>query len=160
MFSREQLNSLFQYCLSLTAETAAAEDLLHNSIEKMLKRPRTIEFEMAYARRVIRNRFIDDCRRKNNVEFEPIDYYEPVLLDEKDIEQLLIDQDHVSKLMALLSASEREVLFLWAVEGYSAAEIAAHTDSPRGTILARLFRVRQKIKKIEDSASNKEGVNP
>ena len=47
--------------------------------------------------------------------------------------------------MAMLEPLERELLFFWAVEGCTAQEIADRTDSPRGTVLSRIHRLRQKI---------------
>ena len=57
----------------------------------------------------------------------------------------MIAQHDLDVVIAVLEPMERELLFLWAVEGYTAQELADQTGAPRGTVLARLHRLRSKI---------------
>lgn len=145
MLSRSEINSLFLYGLSLTQDREQAEDLLQTTIEKLLKQTTLPNNILAFARTTLRNQFIDQCRRDKIIDFIPIDQDSPLLMDESDLEQLIIDRQQIEKLMQQLHNAEREVLFLWAFEGYTAAEIATELDIPRGTVLARLYRARQKL---------------
>jgi RNA polymerase sigma-70 factor (ECF subfamily) len=152
VLNREQINHLYQYGLSLTVDKSRAEDLLQTAIEQLLtlsQPPRSI---MAYARTIMRNRFIDDSRHQNLIYFESIEQDAPVLLDESDLEGLIIDRDSIDKLISQLNNAEREILFLWAVEGYTAAEIAEQISAPRGTVLARLHRIKKKLQKQAEQA--------
>lgn len=47
-----------------------------------------------------------------------------------------------------LRSQEREALFLTAVEGYTAQEIADLTHQPRGTVLSLVHRAKQKIRRF------------
>jgi len=44
-----------------------------------------------------------------------------------------------------LNPVEREILHLWAVEGMTTAQIAEQLDTPRGTVLSRIYRMRQRL---------------
>jgi RNA polymerase sigma-70 factor (ECF subfamily) len=61
------------------------------------------------------------------------------------LEDIVIAEHEVEAIMAMLEPLEHELLFFWAVEGYTAQEIADRTDSTRGTVLSRIHRLRQKI---------------
>ncbi|QQX80206.1 RNA polymerase sigma factor [Shewanella sp. KX20019] len=152
---RELLQCLYRYCLCLTRHGAAAEDLLQTAIERWLKSGATPAHPRAYLRTMIRNQFIDDCRRLKIVDFEPIDDHAPALLDETCLEEVTLQHDLIEYLFSQLNAAEREVLYLWAVEGYSAAEIASDLGQPRGTILSRLHRIKLKaVDILENEATN------
>ena len=56
-----------------------------------------------------------------------------------------IDPGLKHRLMEGLDPLERELLFLWAVEGYTARELGEATECSRGTVLSRLHRLRKKI---------------
>ena len=45
-----------------------------------------------------------------------------------------------------IDAGDREILYLWAVEEYSAAEIGHVLDVPRNTILSRVHRLRARLR--------------
>ncbi|MCL1050338.1 sigma-70 family RNA polymerase sigma factor [Shewanella abyssi] len=152
---RELLQSLYRYCLCLTRHSAAAEDLLQTAIERWLKSEAKPAHPRAYLRTTIRNQFIDDCRRLKIIDFDPIDDHAPALLDETCLEEITLQHDLIEYLFSQLNAAEREVLYLWAVEGYSAAEIASDLGQPRGTILSRLHRIKIKsVDIMENEAAN------
>jgi RNA polymerase sigma-70 factor (ECF subfamily) len=44
-----------------------------------------------------------------------------------------------------MTTAEREILFLWAVEGYSTDEVARHLDRPRGSVLSIIHRMRKRL---------------
>jgi len=48
--------------------------------------------------------------------------------------------------LAHLRPEEREALYLNTVEGYTAVEIGAMTGEPRGTVLSRLHRARERLR--------------
>ena len=148
MIERSQLQQLYQYGLSLTRHAHDAHDLLQSALERWLKHGGTGDNPEAYIRRIMRNLFIDECRRRQRIAFESLDDNDPVILDENSLEQQHIDRDIVEKLLEQLNTAEREVLFMWAVLEYSASDIARELESPRGTILSRLFRVKKKAQQL------------
>lgn len=141
---KHDLNCLYQYCYSLTNRQEDAYDLLQSGIEKWL-RSSTQEIHLGYIRKIIRNLYIDICRRKKLVAFEKFEENTPLLFSETSIEQINIDMESVEHLMSVLSDAERETLYLWAVLEYSAAEISIEIDEPRGTVLSRLYRIKKKL---------------
>lgn len=65
MFSDEELNRFYRYCIALTGNEENAFDLLQDSLEKFVRRGNLgIENEGGYFFRMIRNRFIDELRRQ------------------------------------------------------------------------------------------------
>lgn len=57
---------------------------------------------------------------------------------------------HLSGALGALTPSQREVLFLTAVEGLTYAEIADLTGSPIGTVMSRLSRARARLRELTD----------
>ena len=60
------------------------------------------------------------------------------------LEATMIDQNLVERLWVDLKPLERELLYLWAVEGYTIDEISRLTETSRGTLLSRIHRIRKK----------------
>jgi len=157
MFDQELLNSLFRYCSSLTNEPDSAYDLLQSSIEKYLKieqkkakqEQSTPSNPKAYLFRIIRNTFIDQLRKQKGKimeNFEESDEGGYIKNQEfQALDDLLIEREMLKDIIQHLKANERELLFLWAIEGYTIQEIADHMDVPRGTLLSQLHRLRKKI---------------
>ncbi len=153
-----QLNNLYRYALSLTANREDAYDLLQTALEKLLRSKQTHRNEMAYLRAIMRNQFIDQCRRNKLIDFEPIIHEENLaLLDAEPLEKAIIDEDHVNTLMMALNPIEREALFLWAVMDYTASEIAEETGESRGTILSRLHRIKKKLQHLDTNPAPHSG---
>jgi len=151
MLDKTQLNGLYRYGLSLTNNNASAEDLLQSALERWLPRRQQSREPLPYIRRIMRNLHIDLCRRNAIIDFEPITDDTPVLLDTKSLEQLVIDQQRLQSVFNRLNSAEREVLYYWAVLEYTASEIAAELDEPRGTVLSRLYRLKEKSKSLAEN---------
>jgi RNA polymerase sigma-70 factor (ECF subfamily) len=148
MLDRPALQRLFRYGFSLTHDTDSAYDLLQDALEISLRKaPTRTNAPMRYVQSIMRNRFIDQYRREHRhptVSLEDNDN-QPVYIDPRVLEDIVIAEHEAEAIMAMLEPLERELLFFWAVEGYTAQEIADRTDSPRGTVLSRIHRLRQKI---------------
>ena len=139
----DSLQSLFRYCYALCREPSAAEDLLHTALEKALRKPVEV-MSQSYLRTIIRNQFIDQCRRQSRVAFEPIEDHLPTLLSITTLEEVWLQQLTIEEIFSQLTAAEGEILYLWAMEGFTAEEIATETGQSRGTVLSRLHRIKQK----------------
>lgn len=155
-FDRPRLNRLYQYCFALTRHEQDAYDLLQSAIEKRLKQPSLHnDINDAYLYRIIRNAFIDQYRRQQRFKHEAFeeDQY-GVDFDIATLESVSINRQHVNRLMAEISTTEREILFLWAVEEYSTQEVADLMNIPRGTVLSRIFRLRKKLQSVDKFNEN------
>ena len=159
MFSRQELNQLYRYSIALIENEQDAYDLLHTSIEKYLKsRNREISNPIAYMKRIIRNQFIDTCRRKEK--FSEEEYDETILYMDMDMESLDVvvsDKIQINDIWKTLNSSEREIMYLWAVEGYSTSELAEYLEISRGTLLSKIHRLRKRVT-TQYFNENEEGV--
>lgn len=158
--SSEQLQQLYRYSFSLCAHKDDAYDLLQSALEKLLKRSRDGEYNLSYCRITIRNLYIDQCRHRSIVAFQPLEDELPADINEHSLEELVIQQKTLEEIWPLFDTTDREILFLWAVLGHTAQEIAEETDTARGTVLSRIHRIRQKVTKYGQAvglAENKEG---
>ena len=151
MLDESQLQQLFRYGFSLTRDRDAAYDLLQDAIETGLRKaPDNAAAGIRYLQRIMRNRFIDQYRRNHRYPTVSLDEDAPVSIDTRVLEDIVIAELEIENIMAMLDPLERELLYYWAVEGCTAREIAERTDSPRGTVLSRIHRVRQKILRARD----------
>ena len=145
-FTKENLNSLYRYALSLTHKEEWAYDLVSDAVEKVWVRPLVLN-KMAYAKKVIRHRFFDD---KKKADFHNESIEEVIELESfENLESMTIQKNEVEKTLRILKPEERELLYLWAVEDYTLQEISSLTGTPRGTLTSRLSRLKAKIKEAE-----------
>tara|TARA_R110002073_G_scaffold127066_4_gene272220 strand:+ start:390 stop:878 length:489 start_codon:yes stop_codon:yes gene_type:complete len=151
-----ELNHLYRYCLALCGNADDAYDLLQDAIEKYLQQVdnKRIDQPQGYIKRIARNRFFDEQRRRKIVQLEALeDTGDPAELEEV-LEHSVVDELFLQKIWQTLGPKEREVIFLWAVEGLTTAEIALKIDVPQATVLSRLHRLRARIGNNELFASN------
>jgi RNA polymerase sigma-70 factor (ECF subfamily) len=84
----------------------------------------------------------------------------PTVAPSKAIEAVTVDESGISsrdlarRLLALLNRlqDEKRIALLLYAEGYTAAEIAAMTNAPRATVLARIARGRAELLSLAASA--------
>lgn len=149
MFNDEELNRFYRYCIALTGNEEDAFDLLQDSLEKMLRRgPGDLENKQGYFLRTIRNQFVDDVRGRRKLR-APVTASEAEVIEIgfPSLEDIVMDREEAENILAMLDTTDRELLFLWAVEGLTVQEIADRTDIPRGTLLSRIHRFRARILK-------------
>ena len=147
-FNAKELQQLYRYACILLGGEQDAYDLLQGALEKYLKQSAENSNPMAYMRAIIRNAHIDKIRHDALINWDDYDEEQSVSADLNwnAIEQLAIEQDEAQYCIAQMSGIEREIMFMWAVEGYSTAEVAKQLDMPKNTVLSRIHRLRQKIK--------------
>lgn len=136
----------YRYALALTRDAEAAEDLVQDAWLAILRRgaPRHV----GYLFRTIRNRFLDLEKRRRLVAVEPIEDSEAPSAPES--EPTFIDLADLGRGFATLRATEREALYLAAVEGYTVTEVASLTDQPLGTASSLIGRARAKLRRFLD----------
>ncbi len=162
MLDGAQLQRLYRYGFALTRDRDAAYDLLQDAVETGLRKaPRNSIATIRYLQRIMRNRFIDQYRHDQRFPMVSLDDHMPVSIDQRVLEDIVIAEQEIDNIMSLLDPLERELLYFWAVEGCTAQEIAERTDSPRGTVLSRIHRVRQKILRARQATAGAvEGSTP
>jgi RNA polymerase sigma-70 factor (ECF subfamily) len=150
----ELLQRGYRYAMALTHDLTRAEDLLQDSWVAVLQAggAQTI----GYLFRSIRSRFINQCRRERLVPMLQLDEAtERGLLDGTENVndgQVRASDESLEKGLARLRPIEREALFLAAVEGYTAQEIANLTQQGRGTVLSLIHRAKAKMRHFLEQA--------
>ena len=146
MFDKDELQKLYRYSYSLTCDEHNAYDLLQGALEKYIKSNVEANQPISYMKKIIYNLFVDECRRQKIVQFEELEETSlPTDFDVQTLEELQVDQDMTEKILQSLEPDEREIMYCWAIEGFSTSEIAVKLEKPKGTILSKIYRMRKKL---------------
>ena len=147
----ELVPSLRKFAFSLTGNIHDADDLLQNTIEKLLTKPLPQDATlMAWAFRVCRNLWIDEYRAQK-VRASAAVTPELQAQDEAHLDEALsggITLKQVSKAMGELPPEQRETLSLIAIQGMSYSDASEVLEVPAGTIMSRLARARSKLSNV------------
>lgn len=156
MFDEATLQQLYRYSYTLTCNEPDAYDLLQAALEKFIKSNIVVNQPAAYMKKIIYNKFIDQCRREKIVQFESLeDANLPADFDVQTLDELLVNEDMAKQILQSLAPDEREIMYCWAIEGFSTSEIAEKLDKPKGTILSKIYRMRKKlIEQFSDSSND------
>jgi len=162
VFNEEQLQKLYRYTCALKGTEQDAYDLLQSSLEKYIKsdiakQPSTYTNPVAYLRQIIRNTYIDQIRHNALIQWDDFDENEVTSsdLDWNGLEQSLINEQDAEYVIEKMNGLEREIIFLWAVEGYTTKEVAEYLNMPKNTVLSRIYRLRKKIQSHYHHNENK-----
>ncbi|PCK01955.1 MAG: hypothetical protein COA42_22570 [Alteromonadaceae bacterium] len=144
MLNNDELQQLFQYAHALCDNRDDALDMVQSAVEKCLARHQGVQDTGAYLRKSIRNIWIDKLRKKK--QYEPIEYHENTLdISTDSLDNIMINENLLGHVWSKLRTDERELLYMWAVLEYSVGEIAEKISVPRGTLLAKIHRMRKRI---------------
>ena len=148
MFDKSELNELYRYCVVLISNEDDAYDLLQSSLEKYLRyQPKHISAKKSYMKTIIRNQFIDQFR--NNKKFEAENFNEDKITNISEgvssLEKMAINKEEAETIWKLLTSSEREIMYLWAIQGFTTSEVAEYLNTPKGTIVSKISRLRKKV---------------
>ncbi|NNL57251.1 MAG: RNA polymerase sigma factor [Pseudomonadales bacterium] len=152
---QEQLVTLLpavrRFAYSLTGSVHDADDLLQNTVERVLSRELPDDVDLLkWMFRVCRNLWIDEYRSRkvrNNAAQDPGLQAQQIFDGEKAIYQE-ITLNQVDAAMQQLPDEQRTIISLVAVEGLSYSEVAATLDIPTGTVMSRLSRARAALSKL------------
>ncbi len=149
LVDKAQLNRLYQYAHTLSQCPSDAYDLLQSALEFYLvtiKRGReVIKAPEAYLRTLIRNRYIDHYRQRHRWQQESYEELKVYDISPIDLEAISITEQELEQVWERLKPQERELLYYWAILGYSTDEASELLEIPRGTFLARLHRLRKRL---------------
>jgi RNA polymerase sigma-70 factor (ECF subfamily) len=145
----ELLQRGYRYALALTHDPSAAEDVLQDAWVSVLGAGSVRSPGVLF--RAIRTRFIDRYRRSRLVVMSSLDQedapesWTPTV--DFDLDALLAG-DVLQRALATLRSEEREALYLWAVEGYTAVQIGELSDRSAGAVRVLLWRIRGKLRAL------------
>ena len=138
------LNQGYRYALALVHDKHQAEDILQDAWLGVLQARGP--HQKAYLFKAIRSRYLNQNKRAQLVPMVPLEPNETIYDETQPPENILLEIDELEAHLEVLRPVERETLFLFAVEGYTAEEIAQYSGNPRGTVLSLIHRARQKLK--------------
>jgi RNA polymerase sigma factor (sigma-70 family) len=137
--------SLRRFAYSLTGSADDADDLLQNTVLRVLDRdvPPDVDL-LKWCFRICRNLWIDEYRsRKVRLEAanDP-DLQGTQVVDGAKAMHDNIRLEEVNRAMNRLSDQQRTIISLVALEGMSYKDVAATLEIPVGTVMSRLARAR------------------
>ena len=136
----DHIDRLYRAAWALCGSSADAEDLVQDTFERVLRRPRFLrrEDDLGYLLQVMRNTYLNKRRARSRRPQETAipEGFEPV------------ETREVYAAIARLSPDYRDVIAAVDVAGLSYAEAAKMLDVPQGTIMSRLYRARQQIARL------------
>ncbi len=138
---KELLQHGYRYAMSITHNKSRAEDLLQDAWVAIMRADGPHNKNYLFSS--IRSHYINQNKRDRLVPMVPL---EDEVEDLRDDLFSDINNEMLEHALATLRPVERETLFLSAVEGYTAQEIADFTKQPRGTILSLIHRAQKKIR--------------
>ena len=142
----ELLPRLRRYARSLARDSADAEDLVQDCVEKAFSRRKTWRGDnlqgwlMTILTNLNRNRV-----RKSAGSPALVDYDRADDLPDDRPQSDPLERDQLAAALNRLHPDQRAVLMLVVVEGYAYAEVAALLDIPVGTVMSRLSRARRTL---------------
>lgn len=139
-----------RYAFSLTHDEDEARSMAHDAFVRLTERAGGIR-SLPYLLRTIRNLVFDDRRaaarrRGQMAPFEPEGVAARDPSPAERVGHRIDTQQAIDRILALLSAEERELLYLADVEEMPAREIAELTGRSRAAILGQLARLRDRIR--------------
>jgi RNA polymerase sigma factor (sigma-70 family) len=145
------LPALRRFAWSLTNSVHDADDLLQNTVERLLVKGMPDDADInKWAFTVCRNLWIDECRSRKVRGAVPWDQeqHDVITVDgEKDM-QLKIEVAQINALLQQLPEEQHIVLTMVAVQGLSYQETADALGIPVGTVMSRLARARVKLAEL------------
>lgn len=143
------IDRLYGYAFSLAQDGDAARDLVQETVLRAMearRRPGEAAAFRAWMFRILRNAFIDRCRRAgrevnlDGIEDRCADDDEPWAGDRRCVEIVM-----VRIALAKLTVAQREIVVLVDFVGCSYGEASKILDIPEGTVMSRLSRARRAL---------------
>ncbi len=145
------LPALRRFAWSLTNSVHDADDLLQNTVERLLVKGMPDDANLdKWAFTVCRNLWIDECRSRKvrgTVAWDQ-EQHDVVTVDgEKDM-QLKIEVAQINALLRQLPEEQHLVLSMVSVQGLSYQQTADALGIPLGTVMSRLARARGRLAEL------------
>ena len=143
----EHMTAMRHYAVRLTRSGDAADELVQETILKVLNRDTDmsrVDSPKSYLMRVLYNNFIDQTRvakRRPSVPIDDMDFEAP---DADQAESMTAKQ--VVAAMAALPADFADILSRHAQQNQTYAEIADDLNIPVGTVMSRINRARASLR--------------
>jgi RNA polymerase sigma-70 factor (ECF subfamily) len=155
--------ALRRYARALLRDKDDADDLVQDVLERVTihwHRRRQSESVRAWLFAILHNLAIDRLRRRTrNGRVASLDTVADAQLAAPPQQEIAMEQQRLLSLFGLLPEDQRSVLLLVGVEELSYAEAADVLGVPLGTVMSRLSRGRERLRRlVEDGAAGTQPV--
>lgn len=147
----DHVDRLYRAAWAMTGVREDAEDLVQETYERVLRRPREIAREedaLPYLLGVLRNTWVDTVRSRARRPTAPLDMEAAARIEAPAAASSPVEQvaaREVFAVVATLDEEFRDVLAAVDVAGLSYAEAAQALGLPVGTVMSRLSRGRRRV---------------
>ena len=147
----DHLDRLFRAAWALTGTREDAEDLVQETYERVLRKPREIAREedaLSYLLGVLRNTWVDTVRSRARRPTAPLDLEAAARIEAPAAASSPVERVAAREVFAVVAALPddlRDVLAAVDVAGLSYAEAATALNLPIGTVMSRLSRGRESV---------------
>lgn len=152
MINIEELNYLYRYALALCHDETKAYDLVQEGLARYIKSGIEVIPPGPYIKKIIRNYYIDQFRRDKILEVQELD--DNVVSLQADIALEIENQNELENILKVCNDDEREILFLWGYDGLTFEEISKELEMPKGTVLSKFHRLKNRIKNLNQEVVN------
>ena len=147
----EQIPRLRRYARALMlGDGLAADDLVQDCLERALSRLDTWRRGSnlrAWLFTIMHNIYVNQVRRNiNGPKFIAMEGEHQVSCQDTTADGLL-EMEELQQALAELPMDQREILLMVAVEGLKYREVASILGIPEGTVMSRLARARERLRK-------------
>ena len=146
---RDYAQPILSYVNRLVGDSAMAEDLTQQVFVKAyraLPRLAADANRRAWLYRIATNACYDYLRRRRLVRWLPLLERDRPRYAQNHQESVTGQRDAVQRALAKLTPSDRAVLILYSVQGYSTVDISEMLDISQGAVKTRLFRARERFR--------------
>ena len=149
---REMLPRLRRFALWLARDVSGADDLVQSTVERALTRwasRREDQALRAWLFAILYHQFIDAKRRARRYA-AMLDLFRHNAAEEQPSGESAFVARSVLQSLEKLPQDQRTLLLWISVEGLSYQEAAQILDVPLGTVMSRLSRARQALRRLSD----------
>jgi RNA polymerase sigma-70 factor (ECF subfamily) len=152
--------ALRRYATALLGHRQDADDLVHDSLLRALDHAHTLRNQHGvrpWLFAILHNQFLTQARRNARRRVEPLDEVHESRLAAHDSPEDMLHWRDLLRGLADLPQDYRQVLLLVTVEGFSYAEVAEMLGIPLGTVMSRLSRARERLRRFTAGTAGGEG---
>jgi RNA polymerase sigma-70 factor (ECF subfamily) len=163
----EHIDALYGYAVALTRDQTEAEDLVQETYLRAVRAfgqllPNSNLKSWLFV--IMRNAWLNQLRHTSsgprfieldNDEKNPSRWPDPLACDPYVVYLRKLERQELKDAIESLPALYREIVVLRDIEGFSYQQIATLLDCPAGTVMSRLGRARQKLRRMLDGWQTK-----
>jgi RNA polymerase sigma-70 factor, ECF subfamily len=147
----EQIPKLRRYARALLGDPVRSDDLVQEALERALSRSHLWQPGTdirAWMFTILHNVHVNNQRqRRHRDDYQELTDDRPELATPATQEQVLEIRD-LARGLQLLPAAQRQVVLLVGLEGMNYKQVAAVLDIPIGTVMSRLHRGREALRRL------------